>query len=218
MSFAASTTIRNVALSLPISIWAIDNLFSFAKVRGASMEPTLKDGDIVLVKKSDFFTGLWGSGATTAAKIPNDMDERNDTSSGVNNIDETDRARLARVEASIGNTPSTLWSKPPEILRGHIVVFKSPRKAYPHEYHIKRVEAIGGQMIRPNQRLRSIEQIPKYSIWVEGDNPTNSEDSCSYGPVSKKLLEGRAVRVVWPPWRWGALEKKNPSSGKAWWP
>mmetsp|Transcript_27333 Transcript_27333/g.38473 ORF Transcript_27333/g.38473 Transcript_27333/m.38473 type:complete len:225 (+) Transcript_27333:235-909(+) len=222
-STAATAAFRNLAISLPIAIWSVDNLVSLARVRGTSMEPTLKDGDIVLVKKSDFFPGFWGTSnhkPNNNAVYPSDDDDGGSpNTTRRSNSDETDRARLARVEASIGNTPSTLWSKPPEILSGHVVVYKSPNNAYPHEYHIKRVVAIGGQMIRPTQRLRSIEHIPKYSIWAEGDNSNiQSEDSCSYGPVSKKLLEGRADRVVWPPWRWGALEKKYPSSGKAWWP
>jgi Signal peptidase, peptidase S26 len=48
--------------------------------------------------------------------------------------------------------------------------------------------------------------VPPYSIWVEGDNAANSQDSQFHGPVSKKLLIGIAEYRVWPPWRVGKLD------------
>ena len=50
--------------------------------------------------------------------------------------------------------------------------------------------------------------VPWYSIWVEGDNTSNSRDSRyeDHGPVSKKLLVGVAEYRVWPPWRIGKLD------------
>jgi hypothetical protein len=49
--------------------------------------------------------------------------------------------------------------------------------------------------------------VPPYSLWVEGDNVQNSQDSRSknHGSVSKKLLVGIAEYVVWPPTRFGKL-------------
>lgn len=38
--------------------------------------------------------------------------------------------------------------------------------------------------------------VPPGHIWVEGDNVSKSRDSNHYGPVSKSLIEGRAVAVV----------------------
>jgi signal peptidase I len=89
------------------------------------MEPTLKDGDVVLVRKSDILADYNLSGTVEQ--------------------DETDRARLKRMEATMsGSMDHPLMSRPPLVLGGHVVVFCSPKKAFPH---VKRVAAVGGQLV-----------------------------------------------------------------------
>jgi signal peptidase I len=91
------------------------------------MEPTLKDGDVLLVRKSDILADY---NLTTT--------EQN----------ETDRARLKRMEATMSGTMDhPIMSRPPLVLSGHAVVFYSPKKAFPHEYHVKRVAGVGGQLV-----------------------------------------------------------------------
>jgi signal peptidase I len=41
-------------------------------------------------------------------------------------------------------------------------------------------------------------KIPAGEYYVMGDNRTDSEDSRYFGPISKSLIVGRAVAVVWP--------------------
>ena len=41
-------------------------------------------------------------------------------------------------------------------------------------------------------------KIPPDEYFVMGDNRTDSEDSRYFGPISKSLIVGRAVAVVWP--------------------
>ncbi len=41
-------------------------------------------------------------------------------------------------------------------------------------------------------------KIPAGQYYVMGDNRTDSEDSRYFGPISKSLIVGRAVAVVWP--------------------
>ncbi len=41
-------------------------------------------------------------------------------------------------------------------------------------------------------------KIPPGEYYVMGDNRTDSEDSRFFGPISKSLIVGRAVAVVWP--------------------
>lgn len=38
--------------------------------------------------------------------------------------------------------------------------------------------------------------VPEGHVWVEGDNVGRSRDSNYFGPISKSLIEGRAMRVM----------------------
>lgn len=88
------------------------------------MEPHLQEGDVVLVRKADIFNFL--SRSLTEEEL-------------------TTRARMQRIE---GSQQSLLFSRPPLILPGDVVVFCNPNYAFPNEYNIKRVMAVGGQMVR----------------------------------------------------------------------
>lgn len=125
------------------------------------------------------------------------------------------RARLLRADGN--GEQALLLSRPPIVLPGDVVVFDNPARAFPKEPNIKRVVALGGQVMRPRDRFQSLETIPKFNMWLEGDNVKKSEDSNTFGPVSKKLLVGRAERVLWPPSRWRRIQRVPPSEGRAWW-
>lgn len=47
--------------------------------------------------------------------------------------------------------------------------------------------------------------VPTGTVWVMGDNRSNSEDSRWIGPVDQDLIVGRAFVTVWPPDRLGGL-------------
>ena len=47
--------------------------------------------------------------------------------------------------------------------------------------------------------------IPTGSVWLMGDNRTNSQDSRYIGPVALDVLVGRAFVTIWPPSRIGGL-------------
>ncbi|MCB9388102.1 MAG: signal peptidase I [Acidimicrobiia bacterium] len=40
--------------------------------------------------------------------------------------------------------------------------------------------------------------VPEGTVWVMGDNRSNSRDSRYIGPISLDQIEGRAVMRVWP--------------------
>lgn len=46
--------------------------------------------------------------------------------------------------------------------------------------------------------------VPQGHVWVEGDNWRKSRDSNWYGPISKSLINGKAICVVLPFNRFGA--------------
>jgi signal peptidase I len=181
--------LSSLLLTFPVAVWTIDNLYGLYRVSGSSMEPTFQSGDIVLVRKSD---------TPLAGPDPHDPDLK--------------AVRLHEARLGMGGD----WiSRPPLVKQGDVVVFASP--ANPQDANIKRIIAVGGQQLQPPDRFRRIETIPKYSVWVEGDNRSNSQDSRHYGSVSKKLLVGKAECVVWPPSRWAKVETGTIPQGRAWW-
>ena len=72
---------------------------------------------------------------------------------------------------------------PQETVSGDIVMVVSHDKRL-----VKRVTGV-----------RKSEEISMF--WVEGDNKENSVDSRNFGEVNSHLIEGKAVAVVFPPWR-----------------
>ena len=47
-------------------------------------------------------------------------------------------------------------------------------------------------------QLKGQIKVSEGHVWVEGDNQWKTWDSNAYGPISKSLIEGRAIAVVGP--------------------
>lgn len=171
------------------------------------MEPSLRDGDILLVRKCDL--GVVPE-AIKSLIVGDAASSRN-----------TERARLLRHEllyAMPENAVARLYECPPVALPGHIVVYKDPLVPFT-QVCVKRVIGVGGQVLR-SDRLRQ-HVVSPYALHVEGDS-TNSIDSRQLGPISKGLLVGVAEYLVWPPTRWKRLRRTpvNDANGspRALWP
>lgn len=119
-----------------------------------------------------------------------------------------------------------------DIEPGDIVTFEDPEIA--GRILIKRVIAVGGQTVdlrngvvyvdgiaqeepythdKPSLPLsRTIASIsypykvPQETIWVMGDNRTNSQDSRFFGPINVESVTGRAFLIYWPLDHFGALQ------------
>lgn len=110
--------------------------------------------------------------------------------------------------------------------RGDIIVFHPPGSAPGSEPFIKRVVAIGGDTVSvhdgklwvngvaqtepylKDQKILDVYPEVKINtgfVWAMGDNRNNSGDSRVFGPVSLKLIIGRAFCVYWPPGHWKRL-------------
>lgn len=59
-----------------------------------------------------------------------------------------------------------------------------------HDYH------------QPESQKKKRVRVPYGHVWVEGDNWRLSRDSNYYGPISKSLINGKAICVVLPFSRW----------------
>ncbi|RUS82122.1 hypothetical protein EGW08_010096 [Elysia chlorotica] len=91
--------------------------------------------------------------------------------------------------------------------RGEIVSLVSPKN--PSEWLIKRVVALEGDQVKAAGCFEESVDIPRGHCWVEGDNRLCSLDSNNFGPIPTGLITAKATRVLWPPARWGPLEKKH---------
>jgi signal peptidase I len=90
---------------------------------------------------------------------------------------------------------------------GDVVVVQHPHR---RGTVCKRVLGLPGDQIllyrAQNQRFSSNNRfsnsqlltVPDGHVWLEGDNPNNSADSRSYGPVPAALIQGRVLCRIWP--------------------
>jgi len=192
------------------------------------MEPTLLDGDLILVRRADIMPWRkrrrdqeavvrWRRRLRDISDDNDDNDEDYDPKADEDVREAIERQRIRAVDDSweCHYHSSLLFSPLPLLLSGDVAVFSSP-SCYPPKLSVKRVISTGSQRVRPAGDLRCIESIPPDSTWMEGDNERNSDDSRKYGPVTKRLLVGKAERVIWPPSRWGRIERKKLAAGRMW--
>jgi signal peptidase I len=167
-----------VPATLPAVLYVRDCYAGLTRVQGSSMEPTLRHGDVVLVRKADagallqawngFMSSISSSGARNgdAGLIKVNTDDAHDDED-----DEEDRALAIRFQKlqgiqSHGNMGWLCTSRPPLVLPGHVLIYQNPTTLQ-KEYHIKRVVGVGGQWVRlmepPSQ------SSPRYETGMERD-------------------------------------------------
>ncbi|KAH9512384.1 Mitochondrial inner membrane protease subunit 2 [Bulinus truncatus] len=88
-------------------------------------------------------------------------------------------------------------------------VFTQVSPKDPSQWLIKRVVALEGDQVKADSCFEEVVDVPKGHCWVEGDNRRCSMDSNNFGPVSMGLITAKATHVIWPPSRWGRLDKKE---------
>lgn len=88
---------------------------------------------------------------------------------------------------------------------GDVVVFRSPSNH--KEKHVKRIIGLPGDWIG-TPMTNDVVKVPNGHCWVEGDNPSSSLDSRSFGPIPLGLVKGRVTHILWPPQRVRHVEGK----------
>jgi inner membrane protease subunit 2 len=93
------------------------------------------------------------------------------------------------------------------------MIHRSPTN--PEKLAVKRVIALEGDTVytRAPCPIPTV-QVPVNHVWVEGDNRDRSQDSNSYGPLPKSLIQGKLTYVLWPwkssgPINWAQFKGKT---------
>ena len=172
--------LMRIAMALGIVYGFGEYVAELTLCEGPSMSPTLQpSGDVVLVDKLSYrYYGMEASGeARTALALQRQ--------GGDDDIWHQDRV-------PVDQTPPQSWwqlfRSPLSV--GDVIVLNHPQRP---GTVCKRVLGLPGDY-NVDERWT----IPDGHVWVEGDNPANSADSRSYGPVPMNLILGRVLCRVWP--------------------
>ena len=139
------------------------------------MEPTLKDGDIVVVRKSDIYwwhrvlddvqhgvgkgnppdppsRGKRATDSKANGTNPEAFDQPQGHFSSEKRRENEERRTVLRLEANhcqnpAADTPYWIYQKPPVARTGHVVVYQNPNE-YPSTWNIKRAVGLGCQVVR----------------------------------------------------------------------
>jgi len=123
------------------------------------MEPTLYDGDIVVVRSADGFWQRWTKRQDIKSPQHNGEsgfvdDDDDDDESYIDDDDSRwsyERRRVLQYEGehcNVNSTPDLILRCPPIPVTGDIVVFQDPTTYFPnHSWNIKRVIGLGGQLV-----------------------------------------------------------------------
>mmetsp|Transcript_18152 Transcript_18152/g.37804 ORF Transcript_18152/g.37804 Transcript_18152/m.37804 type:complete len:123 (+) Transcript_18152:1020-1388(+) len=94
------------------------------------------------------------------------------------------------------------------IKTGDVIIAWSPTDS--HKLVCKRVRGCEGERIQTRNLQGHVVEcvVPRGHVWLEGDNPPNSNDSRSYGPVPAALVNAKVVYKIWPISEAGPVESK----------
>lgn len=115
---------------------------------------------------------------------------------GVAQYHRGDIVALNRPDRPVVNLVKRIVAMHPDRVRVHegVVFVNGTKLNPPHAFKP------GGSF--PERRLR----LEADQVFVLGDNPPDSVDSRTFGPVPLALLKGRVIYRIWPPQRRGPVE------------
>jgi signal peptidase I len=171
------------------------------KVEGRSMEPTLHNGQYLLINKAVY----WRLDGDLLSKLNPGAEASTDPATQISHY---------------------LFSQPQ---RGDIIVFRYPKE--PSRDFIKRVIGVPGDLVEikngivyvndkplhedytadPPTYFQPPERVPEGQYFVLGDNRNNSSDSHVWGLVPEENIIGKAWFSYWPPDNWGTVEPQGPA-------
>lgn len=158
-------------------------LFQAFYIPSASMEPTLREGDRVLVNKLSYDLHDVRRGDVVVFELPQDK-------VGADGIKDL----IKRVVGLPGDTIET---------RDGVVYINDRELAEPYLAEGTRT----GDSGNGNNPAITRQVVPDGTVFVMGDNRANSHDSryADRGPIPIDSIVGRAFVLVWPPGEMGGL-------------
>ncbi|CAM9232378.1 unnamed protein product [Pylaiella littoralis] len=98
--------------------------------------------------------------------------------------------------------------------RGDVVIAVPPQN--PKLRVCKRIIGLPGETVVVRSRSSWFndrpEFVPEGHVWLEGDNPSNSSDSRTYGPIPLAMVRGRVFFKAWPPSEIGRVVRRVPEA------
>jgi len=161
-------------------------------IPSASMNPTLVEGDRVMVNKLAYRFGEPGRGDVIVFDNPLQADDE----------DESVLAALVRhVAESLG------ISSPDTALIKRVIALEGESLAIVDGAVLIDGVAIDEPYLPPGTQMRDFGpvEVPEGHVFVMGDNRGASQDSRRFGTIPEDEIIGRAFVKVWPPSRWGGL-------------
>lgn len=148
------------------------------KIKGASMTPNYPDGEFLLTEKVTYYTRDPERGDIVVLSPPPE-------------VSETDEF-IKRVVAVSGERVA---------IRGGRVYING--KLLEEPYIANSMVTTAGTFLSDGEEYT----VPEGQYMVFGDNRPNSSDSRYWGPITKKMMKGRAWIIYWPINKAGVVPK-----------
>jgi signal peptidase I len=195
-------------IAVLIKIFLVQAFF----IPSASMVPTLRVGDRVLVEKLGYRFGDPERGQVIVferflgGRTPPDLPWQEDARNFIRELfglpTGTQQDFIKRI-VGVGGDVISYSGKPRRL------VVNGTRIDEP--YVARGVDRSSGTITPDNcrsMRLRPVSngcRVPVGTVFVMGDNRSNSQDSRFFGPVGEGQIVGRAFVVIWPPKDFGGI-------------
>jgi signal peptidase I len=183
------------AVALLVKTFALQAFY----IPSASMEPTLVEGDRVLVQKVTYW---WGEPARGQVIVF----EREVTNSDFTAREEED----GNVFSDIANAFKDLFGfqtgDEQDFIKRVIAVGGDEVEGQNGDVYVNG-ERVAEPYLEPADGTAEFRRttIPEDMLFVMGDNRNNSDDSRSFGPIPEDSVVGHAFILIWPPADFGGL-------------